>query len=102
MIFKNGRPTPNDGLGIFHAAQSEPWQVRAASFARALMRAQQMNVRAASDACKNAAATRAGALTPTVRLSVGAATRKQQTPVSGMTQHARGCRRIHVRRLSDD
>ncbi len=79
MILKNGRPTPNDGLGTFHAAQSEPWQACAAPFARVSARTRQTNVRAASDACKNAAATRAVALTQRVRPSVRAATRKQQT-----------------------
>ena len=101
MIFKNGRPTPNDGLGTFHAAQSEPWQACAAPFARVSPQVRQTNARAASDACKNAAATRAVSLTLCAMPNVSAATRKRQTGVSELTQRVKGCRRTEVRRPSD-
>ena len=85
MIFKNGRPTPNDGLGTSHAAQSEPWQASAAPFARVSARARQTNGRAVSEACKIDAAAPTGALTQP-RLPLGsAATHQPKTAVSELT-----------------
>ena len=102
MIFKNGRPTPNDGLGTSHAALSEPWPACAAPSARVSVRARQTNGRAVSDVCKKVAAAPAGALTQSRQPLGSAATRKRQMLVNGLTQRVKGCRRIHVRRPSDD
>ena len=101
MIFKNGRPTPNDGLGTFHAAQSEPWQACAATFARALAQARQTNGRAVSDVCKIGDAAPAEALTQPRQPLGSAATHQRKTAVSEFTQRAKGCRRTQVRRPSD-
>ena len=102
MIFKNGRPTPNDGLGTSHAMQSEPWQACAAPFARVSARARQMDSRAVSEICKIVAAVPVGALTQPCQSLGSAATRKRQMLVSGLTRRVKGRCRIHVRRPSDD
>ena len=101
MIFKNGRPTPNDGLGTFHAALSEPWQACAASSARVSAQGRQTNGRAVSDVCKMVAAAPAGALTQPRQPLGSAATHQRKTAVSELTHRAKGCRRTQVRRPSD-
>ena len=101
MIFKNGRPTPNDGLGTFHAAQSEPWQACAASSARVSARGRQTNGRAVSDVCKSDDAALARALTQPRQPLGSAATHQRKTAVSELTQRAKGHRSTKVRRLSD-
>ena len=96
MILETGRPTPNDGLGTFHATQPEPWQTHGARFVRLSAQARQTTVRAASEACKNAV-RRAEALTQPCKSHVSTATHQRQTPVSGSTQQAEGRHRNHVR-----
>lgn len=102
MIFKNGRPTPNDGLGTFHAALSELWQACAAPSTRVSARARHTNGGAVSDVCKIDDAAPAGALTQPCQPLGSPATRKQQMLVSGLTRRVKGCRRTRVRRPSDD
>ena len=97
MILESGRPTPNDGLGTFQAAQPEPWQTNGTRFVRGSAHARQTTVRAVSEACKKAVVRRAEALTQPCKSHVSTATHQRQTPVSGSTPQAEGRHRNHVR-----